>query len=486
MLYMHDLLQESGLMRFLPTALTRIPLSGLFLHTHGMTPGGLFVIKASPRYTEADLISKAFACGAVVVLKEGETVEFQRVEKGWIVSIPRILDQLLSLCDYFYPNRPDHTVAVTGTNGKTSVVHFLSQLWGWAGYPWATLGTIGALSSRPDFHFQTASLTTPDVVSTARFFHQADECGIQYAAVEASSHGLDQKRLGKGPFEVGIWTNFSQDHLDYHKTFQAYWQAKSRLFAIVAKYAIVHASVPDQDQLFEICRKKKVAVSLYGNPSCPAFYQPLKIQPDGAVIHIQIESFQWQGFIPLMGLFQYDNLVAALYAFYLMGGSLSKVGPFLGSITAPKGRLEYAGSHEGGRVYIDYAHSPDALKKVLETLRLHTKGKVGVIFGCGGDRDVGKRLFMGRVASDYADWAIVTNDNPRTEDPWKIAMDILKGCLKGELIFDRAEAIQKGIERLNQGDILLIAGKGHEQGQIVEDQIMPFCDLQQARQWLSL
>jgi UDP-N-acetylmuramoyl-L-alanyl-D-glutamate--2,6-diaminopimelate ligase len=373
--------------------------------------------------------------------------------------------------------QPETVVAVTGTNGKTSTVEFTRQLWASAGAKAASLGTLGLIA--PGFD-PGPGLTTPDPISLAETLAGLARHGVVKAAMEASSHGLDQFRLDGVRLSAAAFTNLTRDHLDYHGTLDAYRQAKLRLFQVLlpaGSPAVVHADmdVATLDALREIARSRRLDLRTVGEQGTRFRLIDARPHPDGQDLTVLVGGNQRQIALNLPGRFQADNVLVAAALTEALG--LTDVLDRLPLLTGVRGRMERAAGLPNGAVaYVDYAHTPDALDRLLSALRPHTTGRLHVVFGAGGDRDRGKRPLMGQAASRLADSVIVTDDNPRSEDPARIRAAILAACPDAREIGDRAKAIETALNELGAGDVLVVAGKGHEQGQIVGKTVLPFDD----------
>jgi UDP-N-acetylmuramoyl-L-alanyl-D-glutamate--2,6-diaminopimelate ligase len=458
-------------------ALADLDIAGITADSRQVAPGDLFVALPGHRADGRRFIADAVARGAVAVLAPCGTI--------WPDGVPRrpmILDReprlsLARIASAFAGRQPEQVVAITGTNGKTSTVEFVRQLSILAGRPAASLGTLGLIATGFD---PGPGLTTPDPVSLAESLAGLARAGIGRVALEASSHGLDQYRLDGVALVAGAFTNLTRDHLDYHATIAAYRQAKLRLFDTLlppGAPAIVHAGIDAETlaALRAIADARGLDLRLVGEGG--NFYRLLAAEPrpDGQILTVETGNGRREITLPLPGRFQADNvlLAAALLA------ALGDPDPLaaLPRLTGVRGRMERAALlPNGASVYVDYAHTPDALERLLTALRPHTQGRLIVIFGAGGDRDRGKRPLMGAAAARHADSVIVTDDNPRSEDPATIRAAIRAACPTAHEIGDRAQAIAAALDMLRPGDVLAVAGKGHEQGQIVGDTTIPFDD----------
>jgi UDP-N-acetylmuramoyl-L-alanyl-D-glutamate--2,6-diaminopimelate ligase len=379
----------------------------------------------------------------------------------------------------FFGAQPATVAAVTGTNGKTSVAVFLRQIWERLGYTAASMGTIGVVAPSGT---RTLAHTTPDPIEIHRILAELAREGVDHLALEASSHGLDQHRLDGVKVAAAGFTNITRDHLDYHANFAAYLAAKLRLFSERAEQggvAVINADAEHADDFVAAAQGLRVlTVGEHGEALKLVARAPNSDGQDLTVLHA---GKTYNVRLPLAGGFQASNALVAAGLAIGLGDPAAKVFAALEHLKGAAGRLEkVAAAKSGAPVYVDYAHTPDALQTVLKALRPHAAGKLHVVFGCGGDRDRGKRPLMGAIAAKLADVAIVTDDNPRSEEPAAIRAEILAGCPGAREIGDRADAIRAAIAALEAGDILVIAGKGHESGQIVGAVTRPFSDREEA------
>src|SRR5262249_31198185 len=375
-----------------------------------------------------------------------------------------------------FPHQPQTIAAVTGTSGKTSVAAFTRQIWGTLGYQAASIGTVGVVSPKGE---QYGSLTTPDPVDLHRMLDLLANERVTHLALEASSHGLDQRRLDGVRIAAGAFTNLSRDHLDYHPTIEAYLAAKLRLFEdliVPDGTAVINVDDCYAGRVMEAAKKRKLRIISVGEHGEDIKLAAGSIDGFAQVVTVVHVGRTYKVRLPLVGAFQVQNAAVAAGLAIATGAEPTRVFAALERLAGAKGRLELAGRHNGAPIFIDYAHKPDALKKALESLRPYARGKLIVVLGAGGDRDTGKRPIMGRIAVENADRVIVTDDNPRSENPGAIRAAILAGAKGAAEIGDRAEAIRTAIAGLAAGDVLLIAGKGHEAGQIIGDRVLPFSD----------
>jgi UDP-N-acetylmuramoyl-L-alanyl-D-glutamate--2,6-diaminopimelate ligase len=467
---LRDLLPEAAI----DARQAAIDIAGLSADSRKVKTGFLFIAIAGAKADGAHFARQAAAAGAAAVVAE------QRPEglppAVVFIQVGNSRRALALAAAKFYSRQPQTIAAVTGTSGKTSVAAFTRQIWGTLGLPSASIGTVGIVSPKGERY---GSLTTPDPVELHHTLDQLAGEGVTHLALEASSHGLDQHRLDGVRIAAGGFTNLSRDHLDYHPTIEAYLAAKLRLFEdliVAGGTAVVGIDDSYAGQVVDAARKRGLKVMTVGERgedikltggTIDAFSQAVEIVHGGHTYKVKL---------PLVGAFQVQNAGLAAGLAIATGAEPARTFEALEHLTGAKGRLELVGNRNGAPIFIDYAHKPDALKKALASLRPYAKGKLTVVFGAGGDRDSGKRPIMGRVAVEGADRIIVTDDNPRSENPAAIRAAILAAAPGAAEIADRTEAIRKAIADLKRGDVLLIAGKGHETGQIVGDRILPFSD----------
>ena len=456
---------------------------GLTSDSRDVKPGYLFAALAGTRDDGARFLDDALAKGAVALLSAAAPAG---------ATVPVIIDAnprraLALMAARFYAPQPTTIAAVTGTNGKTSVAVFARQLWQGQGIKAASMGTIGIVAPGID---KPGSLTTPDPVKLHEELQALARAGVDHLALEASSHGLDQHRLDGLDLAAAAFTNLSRDHLDYHRDMAAYLAAKTRLFTELLPAngtAVINIDEPEGQQLATLCRKRGQRVIGFGR-SAKADLRLASAQPHGAGLDVEVAALGERRALqlPLLGSFQAMNVLAALGLVIATGGKLGAALDALPKLAGVPGRMELAAtSVAGAPVIVDYAHTPAALDTALRALRPHCSGKLVLVFGCGGDRDRGKRPLMGAIAEALADTVIVTDDNPRGEDPASIRSEILAACPKAREIGDRRSAIRDAVKLLRSGDLLLIAGKGHERGQIVGATTLPFSDADVARAAIS-
>ena len=458
-------------------------VTGFAIDHRKVAPGCVFGAFRGASVNGEDFIPAAIAAGAVaVVTREGVAVE------GAIAIVsaePRRLFARLAAA--FFAPVPEVLVAVTGTNGKTSTVELTRQIWRMAGERAASIGTLGVTT--PDGSVSTG-LTTPDIVTFLSNLAGLAREVVSHVAYEASSHGLDQFRSEGPRVAAGAFTNLSRDHLDYHATMEDYFTAKMRLFdEVVADdgAAVVWADDTWSERAIGHAAKRGLRLFTVGTKGEGIRLKGRTPTQLGQVLDLEIGGAAHRVTLPLIGAYQAANALVAAGLVLATGGDRARVLDALARLQPVRGRLERAAlNRHGAPVYVDYAHTPDALDAAIAALRPHTQGRLIVVFGAGGDRDRGKRPQMGRVAAMKADLAIVTDDNPRGEDPATIRREVLAGCTNGREIADRREAIAAAIAEAGRDDIVLIAGKGHEQGQIVGSgaamRVLPFDDVSVARE----
>jgi UDP-N-acetylmuramoyl-L-alanyl-D-glutamate--2,6-diaminopimelate ligase len=467
---LRDLLPEAAI----DARQAAIDIAGLAADSRKVKSGFLFVAIAGAKADGAHFAKQAAAAGAVAVIAEQQPEGLSPAVA--FIQVDNARRALALAAAKFYTSQPQTIAAVTGTSGKTSVAAFTRQIWSTLGFQAASIGTVGVVSPKGERY---GSLTTPDPVDLHHTLDQLAGEGVTHLALEASSHGLDQHRLDGVRIAAGGFTNLSRDHLDYHPTIEAYLAAKLRLFEdliVDGGTAVVGIDDCYAGQVVDAARKRRLKIMTVGEQGEDIKLAGGSIEGFAQVIDIAHGGRRYKVKLPLVGAFQVQNAVLAAGLAIATGAEPARTFAALERLTGAKGRLELVGNRNSAPIFIDYAHKPDALKKALASLRPYAKGKLTVVFGAGGDRDSGKRPIMGRVAVEGADKVIVTDDNPRSESPAAIRAAILADAPGAAEIGDRAEAIRKAIADLKSGDALLIAGKGHETGQIVGDRILPFSD----------
>jgi UDP-N-acetylmuramoyl-L-alanyl-D-glutamate--2,6-diaminopimelate ligase len=451
--------------------------AGLACDSRKVLPGYLFAALPGTRADGPEYITDAVRRGAVAVLGVPQARKAAEALGAKFIADANPRLRLAKLAADYFDAQPDVIAAVTGTNGKTSVSVFLRQIWTSLGRKAASMGTIGVVAPSGEIKLEH---TTPDPVALHHLLAQLKGEGVEHLALEASSHGLDQYRLDGVRVRAAAFTNITRDHLDYHASFADYLAAKLRLFTdvlAIGGIAVVNADAEHADVFVRAAQMRDaelLTVGEHGNQLKLLTRQP---KADGQILSIEYLERTFEVLLPLEGSFQASNALVAAGLAIGLGEDPEKVFAALATLRGAPGRLEkVAHGKSGAPIYVDYAHTPDALATVLAAVRPHVEGKLHVVFGCGGDRDAGKRPLMGQIAVRHADTVIVTDDNPRSEDAASIRKQILAGCPAAQDIGDRATAIASAIGGLGGGDALIVAGKGHEAGQIVGSQVRPFSD----------
>jgi UDP-N-acetylmuramoyl-L-alanyl-D-glutamate--2,6-diaminopimelate ligase len=461
-----------------------VEITALAADSRAVRPSTLFAALPGSRADGRTFIADAIGRGAAAVLADPSLA-------GRALPVPLILDanprrRLALLAARLFERQPRCVVAVTGTNGKTSVANFTRQIWSGLGLPAGSLGTLGLDAGVVQ---RASNLTTPDPVQLHALLAEVAAAGIDHLALEASSHGLDQHRLDGVHLRAAAFTNLSRDHFDYHGSFAGYLAAKRRLFSELLPpegVAVLNADQPEYAPLAEVCRGRGVAVLDYGRRAARLHLRAQVPDADGQDLRFALDGREHQVRLALVGRFQAMNVLAALGLVVACGADPAAAVAALTGLRGVRGRLErIAGHPKGAQVFVDYAHTPDALAQALDALRPHAAGRLIALFGCGGDRDPGKRPQMGQAAAARADQVFVTDDNPRSEEPAAIRRAILAGCPDALEIGDRRTAIRMAVAQLDTGDVLLVAGKGHEGGQIVADRVLPFDDATEVRAALA-
>ena len=452
-------------------------VAGLAVDSRAVKTGDVFFALSGTKSDGARFIDQAVEKGAIAIVG-GHLPRTDARKNSRAVFIDSVNPRrsLALAAAAFYPRQPQVIAAVTGTSGKTSVAAFTRQIWDRLGYSAASIGTIGLVTPTRSAY---GSLTTPDPIALHRSLDEIAGEGVTHLALEASSHGLDQHRLDGVRVSAGAFTNLSRDHMDYHPTVEHYLGAKLRLFSdLVARGgpAVIAADHEHSMAVVEAVRKHGLKVMTVGRAGEAIKLLDAVIEGFAQIIQIEYAGRQYRLRLPLVGEFQIENALVAAGLAIGTGGESDKVFASLEQLEGAKGRLEFVGAHNNAPVFVDYAHKPDALAKALEALRPYARRKLVVVFGAGGDRDAGKRPLMGAIAAQNADIVIVTDDNPRSENPASIRAEILDAAKGAREIGDRAQAIRAAVALLQPGDALLIAGKGHETGQIVGDKVLPFSD----------
>ncbi|WP_251374065.1 UDP-N-acetylmuramoyl-L-alanyl-D-glutamate--2,6-diaminopimelate ligase [Ponticoccus alexandrii] len=459
-------------------------VTGLTVDSRDVTEGALFAALPGVKVHGASFIATALEAGAAAVLTDaaGAKMAAEVLEASGaalvIAEDPR--QALAYTAALWFGAQPDTVVAVTGTNGKTSVSTFVRQIWQELGLRAVNLGTTGVEGDwqAPLRH------TTPEPITLHRMLAGAAAAGVTHAAMEASSHGLAQRRLDGVTLAAAGFTNFTQDHLDYHTSFDDYFAAKAGLFARVLSEdgtAVINIDDARGVDMLAIAKARGQEVLTVGREAADLCLEAQRFDATGQEVRISFEGLVRQERLGLIGGFQAENVLLAAGLVIACGGDPEDVFDVLPLLGTVRGRMQLAATRDNGAaVFVDYAHTPDAVATAIQALRPHVMGRLVAIVGAGGDRDAGKRPLMGQAAAEHADTVIVTDDNPRSEDPAAIRAAVMAGAPEAIEVADRAEAILRGVDALGPGDALLICGKGHESGQIVGDTVYPFDDAEQA------
>ena len=464
-------------------------ITGITVDSRQVRPGFLFAALKGVAADGRRFAGEAVAKGAVAILTDDATalgLDADARRQVALVTDPNPQRRLALAASRFYPRRPATLAAVTGTNGKTSVAHFSREIWQALGSRSASLGTLGWVA---DDERHPGALTTPDPVTLHRTLTELADRGIACAAIEASSHGLAQHRLDGLEFAAAAFTNLTRDHLDYHGTMDAYRAAKERLFSellVPGGRAVLNADSPEFARLAALAHARGHEVISFGEYAA----SDLRLigrtpRHNGQRLQLSLFGMLHTVELGLIGDFQAMNVLAALGLAIATGSEVGKAVAVLASLTTVPGRMQLIGEMNGAAVFVDYAHTPDALATVLAAARPHTKRRLAIVFGAGGDRDPGKRPLMGQACAERADILYVTDDNPRTEDPAAIRRAVLAAAPQAIEIGDRRRAIEAAVRALEPGDVLVIAGKGHESGQTVGHDILPFDDAVVAAEVIS-
>jgi UDP-N-acetylmuramoyl-L-alanyl-D-glutamate--2,6-diaminopimelate ligase len=449
-------------------------VAGIAADSRAVKRNFLFVAVPGTKADGLSYVSEALAAGATTVMAERAPLALP--DDIAFIKVTNVRRALALMAAAFYRRQPETIAAVTGTSGKTSVAAFTRQVWVRLGHAASSIGTIGLVSPQRAVY---GSLTTPDPVGLHRSLAELVSEGVTHLAIEASSHGLDQYRLDGMRIRVGSFTNITRDHLDYHPSFEAYLRAKLRLFTeLIAPdgTAVVDVDHAHADAFATAATVRGLRLLSVGRRGEDIRLLDTVIEGFTQIMQVAHADRTYRLRLPLVGAFQVENALVAAGQAIATDCDPAAVFGALEHVEGAKGRLERVGDKNGAPIFVDYAHKPDALAKALDALRPYVKNRLILVFGAGGDRDQGKRPLMGAIATEKADHVIVTDDNPRSEDPSAIRAAILKTASGALEIADRGEAIRRAVAELDAGDVLLVAGKGHESGQIVGNRILPFTD----------
>ena len=458
-------------------------ITGISEQSYDIKPGNIFFAVKGNMKHGANYILEAIENGAKLAISDKEGVEIiSKINKNFFtLEVEDVRKSISISASNWFENQPKNIVAVTGTNGKTSVSHFVLQIWENMSLKAASIGTLGVQG----YIEKETNLTTPDTIEFHRILEELFQEGIENVVFEASSHGISQSRIDGVKISVAAFTNLSRDHLDYHKNELDYFVSKAKLFYNILpenSNSIVNIDNDYGEIIKLICEEKSQKVISIGN-QIGSDLKVLSIKPleTKQLVKFSFKGKKYVETLNLVGEFQVYNALMSALIVISQGYDDKKVFSELKRLKNVPGRMEFVGRKKtGGSVYVDFAHTPDALFEALKALKSHSFGNLFVLFGAGGERDVGKRTMMGKVAYENSDRVFITDDNPRNEDPKFIRTSIIRSCPNAIEIPDRAEAILRAIKELEEGDILLIAGKGHEIGQTINDITYPFCDSEQA------
>jgi UDP-N-acetylmuramoyl-L-alanyl-D-glutamate--2,6-diaminopimelate ligase len=462
----------------IPPGAERLTVAGLTADSRAVRPGFVFAALPGSSADGASFIPQAIAAGAAAIIAGPAAT----ADGAPLVTSPDPRRLYARMAARYWGSQPDTVVAVTGTSGKTSVATFVREIWTAMGFRAASLGTVGVVSPSGTRELEH---TTPDAMKLQQIAAELHGEKVEHLAIEASSHGLDQRRLDGLRIAAAGFTNLSHDHLDYHASLEDYFDAKMRLFEVLlapGTSAVINA---DTERGAEAARRAKAhGLDVWTVGQAGEAIRVLSVARDASGQHMSLD-YRGRRFavdLPLVGDFQVSNALVAAGLVLSTGGDTAQVMHALQSLKGAKGRLELIGrTKQGAPVFVDYAHKPDALEKTLASLRPYTRNRLHVVFGCGGDRDRAKRPIMGEIATRLADRVYVTDDNPRTEDPAAIRGAIMAAAPGATEIASRAEAIRTAVASLREGDVLVVAGKGHEEGQKIGKQILPFSDHEAVR-----
>ena len=463
-------------------------ITGVTADSRKVAPGSLFVALPGSAADGRAFIPQALSQGAAAVLAPADT---DAALAPVLVTSGDVRRSYAIAARSFYGAQPKTCVAITGTNGKTSVAAFCRQIWAGLGLSAASMGTLGVLKQTGNVNqaLTGPGLTSPDAADAARLLAQLAADGVTHLALEASSHGIDQRRLDGVSLKAAAFTNLTQDHLDYHGDMEAYRAAKLRLFDTLlprGRTAVLNADSEAYSSFAAASIMSGLGVMGVGERGRDLTLVSRSAVPEGQRLTLDIGGTLHEVLLPLAGAFQASNALVAAGLCIAAGEKPERVLSALEKITGALGRLQRIPGAGRGEVYVDYAHTPDGLETVLKALRPHATGRLIVVFGAGGDRDRAKRPLMGEIAGRLADIAIVTDDNPRSEDPAAIRRAVREGCPDALEIGDRRAAIRHAVGQMRGGDVVIIAGKGHEQGQIVGGTTHPFDDATEAAEALRL
>lgn len=456
-------------------------LQGVTVDSRQVKPGYAFVAIKGAEQDGHNFIKQAIINGASLIVHQNDVEKEKDIE---YLQVEDSRQYLSFLAAELYPNQPKYILGVTGTSGKSSVVHYIREILRLLKKKSVSIGTLGILG---DLEMQS-NLTTPATTDLHKILDKIATNGIEYTEIECSSHGIDQHRLSSVKFTACGFTNFSQDHLDYHANMQEYFAVKKKLFDIMDPgYAVLNTDISEYQELYQHCLRCKHKIITYGKDK-EARIKIISIEQQNNLqkIEFKIDDVFYSTEIKILGKFQVYNIACAMGLIASTGIEFKDIIPCLPYLEAAPGRLDLVANYNNAKIFVDYAHKPEALRQALINLRAITKNKLYVLFGCGGNRDQSKRKLMGEIACQLADCIIVTDDNPRNENPVNIRQEILRGCnKKAKEIGNREEAIFYALTELKSGDNLLIAGKGHENYQIIGNEQLYFNDKDKVQEFLK-
>ncbi len=458
-----------------------LEIKGLTLDSRMVRPGYLFAALSGEEVDGASFIESAISKGAVAILTGNDVPS--NFEGATHIKRDNPRQAFSKMAAKYYGAQPKTIAAITGTNGKTSVADFTRQLWSIMGKRSASIGTLGVKSD--GLTLSGGGLTTPDPIALYELLSALKNQKTDFVGLEASSHGLEQCRLDGVDVSIAAFTNLTRDHLDYHGTLRAYFAAKLRLFEDllpVDGVAVLNSNADFGEYILRHCRARGLKTITVGSKGADIEILKADPLPEGQIISFGFENEEFSLMLPLIGGFQAENALLAAGIVIASGEVAEDVFKALARLDGVPGRMEYAGTTEkGGVVFVDYAHTPDGLRAALIAAKHHALGRLSVVFGCGGDRDKGKRAKMGAIAERLADIVFVTDDNPRSEKPSAIRAEILVAAPSAMETKDRTSAIIEAVEKLEKGDLLLVTGKGHEEGQTIGDTVFPFSDFEEVQ-----
>jgi UDP-N-acetylmuramoyl-L-alanyl-D-glutamate--2,6-diaminopimelate ligase len=475
-----DLLEKAGLRASNITGDCQVEIGDIATDSRLVTPGTLFMAVPGSKHNGAQFIPSAIKNGAAALMIAQRAV-LDMPATVPVIRVDQVRPNVAKLAACFFAPQPKNIVAVTGTDGKTSIVNFVQQLWALCGHSAASLGTLGLCSPNAVLNDAFPNVnTSPEPVLLHRTLRDLVAHQIQYVAIEASSHGLAQNRVDGVHFKAAAFTNLTRDHLDYHGTQEAYLDAKKRLFDSVLPadgVAVVNVDDPHAGAILQAAKSRDIQVIEYGKNAKDYRIETVSPTPTGLHAKLIINGLPREIDLPLYGEFQLYNILAAIGLAQACGAQVDALIAQLPNLVAVKGRLQQiAVLKNGARCFVDYAHTPAALENMLQCLKAHSAAKLHVVFGCGGERDTGKRPQMGEVAVRLADHVIITDDNPRNEDAAKIRAEIMATAKGADQLPDRAEAIITAVQQLKPNDVLVVAGKGHENYQLIGEHKHAFDD----------